>query len=603
MAVMQAADVGERTIDPTTLTVVWNRFENILDNMGEKILHAAQSFVMGFVRDFGQGFLNSRGEVVSASGYMPLHVFTASTAIKAFVAKFGDQFAPNDFYIGNDAYIVRSGHMPDWTFVRPLFHKGELYGFFQVRAHMEDTGGFMPGGYAPGAYDIVAEGLNIPPVKIIEQGVLNEELWGLIKRNMRNPSLVEMDTMLINAAMEMGERDIAQLIDKYGIETVKGCMEEIMVAGERGMRAEIAEMPDGQYYGETGCDWDGQTDKPVIVRAKLTIEGEEMTFDLTESDPQATFVNSPLGNTLYGARQAVFSMVDPAVPKNDGATRLIHVLTKPGTCVDPTYPATVGACGVTLGTQITEACQIALGQAIPDNVMGGWTRHFSPIEFGSDPTRIDPRTGNIRQYYSETFMDGSSGGMRGYDGWPGLAPYFFVGCLVRPDMEVFEATVPFRVWRTEFIQDWEGAGEYRSGPGVLVEMEAAPRPEEAHAFLQSGNCDGMAFSPRGAAGGQDGRLNEMWIESPDGEKRTFRSFALGPIAAGEIHYARASGGGGWGDPLAREVERVHEDVLNELVSVQRAADVYGVILDPETLELQPEATERRRTELRSQHGA
>src|SRR3972149_714076 len=289
MAVTRApGQTGERTIDPTTFAVVWNRLENILDNMGEKVLHAAQSFVMGLVRDFGQGFLNARGEVVAISGYLPLHVFTASPAIEACLDKFGGEFRPNDFYLGNDAYIVRSGHMPDWTFVRPLFHDDELYGFFQLRAHMEDTGGFMPGGYAPGAYDIIAEGLNIPPLKIMDQGVLNEELWGLIRRNVRNPSLVEMDVMLINAAMELGERDLTRLIDKYGIDTVKACMEEILAAGEQAMREEIASIPDGEYYGETACDWDGHTDKPVYVRARLTVHGEEMTFDLPESDPQVT---------------------------------------------------------------------------------------------------------------------------------------------------------------------------------------------------------------------------------------------------------------------------------------------------------------------------
>jgi len=605
MAVTRApGQTGERTIDPTTFAVVWNRLENILDNMGEKVLHAAQSFVMGLVRDFGQGFLNARGEVVAISGYLPLHVFTASTAIEAFLDKFGGEFRPNDFYLGNDAYIVRSGHMPDWTFVRPLFHDDELYGFFQLRAHMEDTGGFMPGGYAPGAYDIIAEGLNIPPLKIMDQGVLNEELWGLIRRNVRNPSLVEMDVMLINAAMELGERDLTRLIDKYGIDTVKACMEEILAAGEQAMREEIASIPDGEYYGETACDWDGHTDKPVYVRARLTVHGEEMTFDLTESDPQVTFVNSPRGNTLYGVRQAVFSMVDPAVPKNDGGAKLIHVLTKPGTAVDPIYPATVGACGVTLGTPITEACQIALGEAMPESVMAGWARHFCPIEFGSDPTRTDPRTGTIRQYYSETFMDGSGGGMRGYDGWPGLAPYFFVGCLMRPDMEIFEATVPFRVWKAEFIQDWEGAGEFRSGPGVFVEMEAAPRPPEAVAFLQSGNSDGMEFPPRGVGGGEDGRKNEMWIENPETrESRIFRSFALGPIEAGEFLRTKAAGGGGWGDPLDREAERVCDDVRDELISLERACAVYGVVLDPETLELQEAETEARRRELRGQKNA
>jgi N-methylhydantoinase B len=223
---------NQAAIDPTTFSVVWNRFENILDNCGEKILHGAQSFVMGLARDFGQGLLNPRGEVIAACGYMPIHIFVASVAMRAFLKEFGGQFKPGDLYIGNDPHIIRSGHMPDWTFVRPLFYGDELYGFFQGRAHMEDTGGFMPGGYAPGAYDVVAEGLNIPPIRIMEQGVLNKDLWGLIRRNLRNPSLVEMDVMLINAALKLGEQDMTQVVDRYGLETVKACMEQITAAGE-----------------------------------------------------------------------------------------------------------------------------------------------------------------------------------------------------------------------------------------------------------------------------------------------------------------------------------------------------------------------------------
>ncbi len=601
MAATQLPDSGTNRapVDPTTLSVVWNRFENILDNCGEKILHASQSFVMGLARDFGQGLLNPRGEVVAACGYMPIHIFVASVAMQAFLKEFGGEFKPGDLYIGNDPHIIRSGHMPDWTFVRPLFHDGELYGFFQGRAHMEDTGGFMPGGYAPGAYDVVAEGLNIPPLKLMDQGVLDKRIWNLIRRNLRNPNLVEMDVMLIHAALKLGEEDMTRVAEKYGLDTVKACMEQITAAGEQAMRAEIAKMPDGVYYGESAADWDGQTDKPVWVRAKLTIQGEEMTFDLSDSDPQVSFINSPLGNTVYGARQAVFPMIDRSVPKNDGAAQLIQVVTKRGTVVDPTYPATVGACGVTLGQNITEACQIALAKAIPEAATAGWCRHFSPIEFGMDPEQIDPRTGNIRQFYAETFMDASGGGLKGYDGWPGLAPFFFVGCITRPDMEVFETAGPFRVMRAEFIQDWEGAGQFRSGPGVLTEIVATPRAPGASAFLQSGNCDGMEFAPRGAAGGEDGRKNEMYIVSPNGESRIFRTFSLGPIEPGETLITKGAGGGGWGDPLDRDVEKVRDDVQNELISPDRARDIYGVVIDAETLGVDVLETERRRNELRA----
>jgi N-methylhydantoinase B len=185
-----------------------------------------------------------------------------------------------------------------------------------------------------------------------------------------------MDTMLINGACAQGEQEIVRLVDKYGLDTVKACMEEIIDAGERAARSEIAKMPDGVYYGEAGTDWDGQTDKPIWVRVKVTIEGKEITFDLSESDPQATFVNTPLGTTMMGVMVGFYSMVDPSVPYNYGSMKPIHVIAPEGTVVNPKYPATVGACQISVGVPIVEACQLALGKAVPEMAMGGFPRHF-----------------------------------------------------------------------------------------------------------------------------------------------------------------------------------------------------------------------------------
>ncbi len=584
------------TVDPTTLSVVWNRLDQILTEIGEKVLHATQSFVMANVRDLGQSFLNRDGELVAVAAFLPSHMFISEVAIKGFLEKFGDDLHPGDLMIGNDPYIVRSGHLPDWTFIRPIFYGRELLGFFQFRGHMADTGGFLPGGYAPGAYDIIAEGLNIPPIRIIKAGVVDEELWGLVLRNVRNPDVVRMDAMLINGAMEQGDQDLIRLVERYGSGAVLACMDEMIAAGERAARAEIAKIPDGDYYGESATDWDGQTDRPVWVRAKLTVEGESLTFDLSESDPQATFVNTPWGTTLYAATRTVFAMIDPHVPKNHGSMKQVSVVTKPGTVVHPIYPATVGASGISVGGIITEACQLALAQALPDASFGMFARHLCPINVGMDPDTIDPRTGTIRQYFAEHFAsDGSAGAFKGYDGWPGIGYFGFVGCLVRADIEVFETQVPFWVRRYELLTDWEGAGEFRGGPGVYVEMIASDRPPEAPALLTTGNSDGSRFPPRGAAGGLDGPKAEMWIENPEtGGTRILPTMANMFIAPGEICHTRAPGGGGWGNPLHRNSERVLADVVDGLVSADRAKQIYGVVVDPATLTLDLVETARLR---------
>ena len=582
-------------IDPTTFSVVWNRLESLLDESGEKVLHATQSYVLALVRDFGLSWLNPRGEIVAAAAYIARHIFTAAESARNMIDYFDGQFARGDFIIGNDPYIVRSGHLPDWTFIRPVFYGNELVGFFQFRGHMADTGGFLPGGYGPGAYDIIAEGLNIPPLKVIKGGLLDKDLWALIRRNVRNSNQVEMDTMLINGALAQAETQVVKLFDKYGAQTVNGCMKQMMAAAERAARSEIAKMPDGTYHGESATDWDGTTDKPVWVRVDMTVAGDELTFDFAGSDPQVSFVNSPLGNTRSIALESFYAFIDPMSPKNQGSFAAVHVAAPQGTVVNPSYPATVGACGISVGEPIMEACKIALAQALPERATGGFARHACPINLGMDLDEIDPRTGTVKQYMAETFAsDGSGGAMKDFDGWPGVGPGSFLASFVRPDIEHFESEVPFRVLRYEFVPDSEGPGEYRGGFGVYVEMASDVKPGHP-SYLMTGNSDGMVVPARGSTGEELAPL-EMWIVSPGGEKRILRTMANEPIHAGEVCCTLSPGGGGWGDPLDRDPDRVLADVLDGLVSPQRARDVYGLVFDSVAHGFEQEATEQLRAE-------
>ena len=257
---------------------------------------AAQSFVMGNARDIGTTFLDEKGRFVSVSAYLPIHVFGAHRQIQAILEKFGRAFKPGDLIIGNDPYIVAASHLPDWIFVRPAFYKDEVVGSFYLRGHMADTGGFQPGGYAAGAFDMIAEGMNIPPIKFLDGGKENVPLGGLLFRNLRNPQQKRMDIFSIAGALQASCDGLARLCDKYGLEMVKATMEEMLSMGERAIRAEISKMQDGEYYGDRACDWDGQTDRQVHVRCKVTVAGGELTIDLSESDPQCEFVNSPEGN-------------------------------------------------------------------------------------------------------------------------------------------------------------------------------------------------------------------------------------------------------------------------------------------------------------------
>jgi N-methylhydantoinase B len=442
-------------------------------------------------------------------------IFTAAESARNMIASAGTAFTGR-LLVGNDPYL-RSGHLPDWTFIRPysaeLFDSSSSAGTWSTPADSAGRVRRRP--------HVIAEGLNLPPLKIIKAGVLDQDLWTLVCRNVRNAKQVDMDTHLINGVLAQAEAGIATLIDKYGADTVRYCMQEIMRAGERAARTEIAQMPDGTYCGESASDWDGSVDKPVWVRVAMTVHGDELTFDFTGSDHQATFVNSPLGNTVSIAMESFYAFIDPMAPKNQGSFAPVRVVAPEGTVVP--LPATVGACGISVGEPIMEACKIALAKALPGRATGGFARHACPINFGMDLDEIDPRTHSVRQYMAETFAsDGSGGAMDGFDGWPGVGPGSFLGCFVRPDIEYFEAEVPFRVTRYEFTTDGRPRKVSR-WPGVFVEMVAD---------LAGTSFHDQELRWHGGAGTRlDGRgtgAPEMWIAGADGHSRTLRTMSKGP---------------------------------------------------------------------------
>ncbi len=590
MPIKKGAVKPARKVDATTLSVVWNRFEYIVNQIGEKVLNATQSFVTAHVRDLGASLQDAKGRIVVASAHLPAHTLIAEIAMEGVIGKFGTDYKPGDYIIANDPYIVKAGHLPDWSHIRPTFYKGELVGFLQCKTHVADTGGFLPGGYGPKAYDIIAEGLNIPPLKVIKAGVVDKDLWEFLLRNVRNPNQVEMDAMLINGALTQAEEQVTALMDKYGVETVKACMDQIILSGEKAMRAEIAKIPDGSHYGESGTDWDGNTDKPVWVRVRAIVKGDEITFDYSESDPQVTFVNSPFGNTFMYTMIAMYFTLSSGIPKNSGSMRPVRVVAPEGSVVNPSYPATVGASPVNVGNNIAEACLMALGKAIPERAVAGWGMHCCPINIGVDPREIDPRTGKIKQYFAEHFAsDSGSGGLKGFDGWLGVMNCGSGGNFMRPNIENYECEVPFRVTNYEVLQDWEGAGEFRGCPGTRI-VFVADTVEEAPSYLMTGNSDGMRFPRPGVAGGGDSPVVEMYIESVDGGSRVLRTKANDPVYPGEVITTKVPGGGGWGDPLNRDMEKVRNDVVDEFVSVKRARDVYGVIVDPKSFEIDREGS-------------
>ena len=597
-----------QTIDPLTLSIIEGRLNAQNQELGSRLFRQCFSFATAHIRDIGTALFDKDERTITIGNWMPVHTAGSDICLKGMLDWIGrENLHEDDFIIANDPFIVRFGHAPDWSFVRPIFHRGELVFYHFMRTHQYDAGGSYQGAYFPRAYDCHGEGVMIPPVKIIERGKVDEKAFSLILRNVRGSAMVRADVMLTYASMRKAEERVQELLERYGKETALAACDEIIARTEAAVRAVISTWPAGTYRAERAADWDGTTDIPVWVRLSLTVKPEEgqLIFDFTESDAQVDFINCPQGQTWAAVVTGVAWSLPPSTRRNQGLLNCLTILTKEGSVLDPTYPATSGAQAPTLGTHVTECVQVALGQIVPKDTSAIWARHLNPIITGRRRDVVDPRTKSPQLYWTAPFhADGSMGAIHDYDGWDGLCWALGAGGVLRAPIEVEEWETPYRWLRHEFISDSAGDGQWRGGLGVHLEMLNAYNPEvwQPHdCVVMTGNSDGEKFAPLGLLGGTEGKKHLLGIVR-NGEEVQLRCNDVQYLHPGDIIWSKSGGGGGVGNPLDREIESVGWDVLNRCISIERARDVYGVVIDPRTSAIDHQATAKLRAELKKRSG-
>ena len=577
------------TIDPITLSTVWHGFQSLCREMRSMITRTAQSYLMATLKDLSVGVWLADGSTVAVPEGLPGQFLGTEFAIIDIREKFKGNLHPGDVILTNDPYHGgHNSHLPDWGFIRPIFHEGELLFFTMVRGHMQDTGGSFPGGYFPNAYDIIAEGLCIPPLKVIKRGVEDADLMALIFNNVRFPEEIRIDSDAMIATTKFAENRIAEMIRHYGKDTVLGAIHEMMDRTERAVRAEIAAMPDGTYSGESSTDDDGTVlDEPVTVRVDVTIKGEEIIMDFSRSDGQRKgFVNCVYAVTYARAVAAAIIYMDPALADfhNAGSLRPIKVIAPLGSVTNARYPATVGASPVNVGGQVIEACVEALGKARPDRSIASWGKHRGDYTFAVDP-RTDER------YVRTTFdYDGSAGAVWGHDGMTGPTTLTTLGSVQRGSIEEAEIRYPWRLLKLEARADFNGAGRWRGGGGI----DWRALNEGTDGRMATGSSDGDVIQVKGAQGGRPNPRSRTLILRGDRKIRV-KPHRMAEIKTGDIVVKLSAGGAGVGDPFDRPLEKVVTDVQREMVTVQGARLIYGVVIDPATLEVDEAATRKLRS--------
>ncbi len=579
-------------IDPITLATIWHSFQSTCREMRNVVERTAQSYLMAHLKDLSTGIWLPDGSTVAVPVGLPCQYMGTRFAIQAITKKFKGNINPGDIFLTNDPYEGHNIHLPDWGFFRPIFFEGELMFFAMVRGHQMDTGGSYPGGYFPNAYDIHAEGLRIPPLKVVDAGHERVDLLDLIWTNVRWSEAVKIDNYAMMATVKFAEERIVSLLQHFGKDTVKASVQQMIARSEKAVRAEIAAIPDGIYSGESATDDDGtELDKPVWVRLDVTVKGDELILDFSRSDVQTKgFINNVYAATYGTSITAVLIHFGATLADfhNEGSMRPITVIAPEGLVVSARYPATVGAAPVAVGTQILESVMEAMGKAMPLRSMAAWGKHRGCYTFATD-------TRSSKPYVRTTFdYDGSVGAVWGHDGATGPCVLPTMAQVTRGNVEEAEIRFPWRILKTEIIPDLMGAGRWRGGCGI----EWRAINEGSSGRIATGSSDGDEMLGKGVGGGYPVPPSRTYIKRGDKTTRV-KPHRMIDLMCGDIYIKLSSGGGGVGDPRDRPVDAVLKDVRNGVVSAAVAWAVYKVVIDPVTMTVEEHLTERLRAEPKS----
>lgn len=574
------------TVDPITLEIIGGTVESTRKEMELQIERTARSVVIREGRDYRAAIFDRQGRnISSASGAAHVDPILQNYDIT--------DVEEGDVFIWNDPFKSAGGltHLPDLCITRPVFWQGELVAYAQAYGHVTDIGGLTPGSVMIGATDIHQEGIIIPPVKIFSRGEVIEPLYKLILNNSRYPDDVQGDLDAEIMACNTGAERIRGLFERYGPEVVDACFEELLERCARALRAvAFPSIPDGSYPFEDFIEIAGAVpqEKRKFIRLKVTMikEGDHVTFDFTGTDKQSLAAINIAGDERYYVKYVVsiFRNMLPDTIFNGGATRAISCVLPRGTVLSAEYPASASCRAFTL-FRLPELCLGALGRAVPDLVTG------------SSDTRsvwgIAAKNDEGKSVFFRDCVGGGGGGRAEVDGSDALNGN--IGGRSIP-AEFMEAFYPMIVEWDRLPTDSGGAGTHRGGLGV----------ERMIRFTSSGvlhmHDDRLQTQPWGIKGGKAGK-GATYILNPgaDDEEVFSHKIDYRPLKAGDRLLGISPGGGGWGDPLDRDPERVAEDVQQELVSRQSALNDYGVVLD-DAGRRDADATAARRDKLRRARG-
>jgi N-methylhydantoinase B/oxoprolinase/acetone carboxylase alpha subunit len=519
--------------------------------------------------DFTCGLFEASGRMIAQDQGVGVHAGGLEAAVRSVIDRAGGVFEPGDVYLHNDVYDGGT-HQADVCCVRPMFAAGTHVGFAVNRGHWSDVGSMSPGGWSGVAQDVVQEGLLLPSVALYRAGVLQEDIRRIVLRNVRLARQCWGDLQAQIASAIAAERRIQALVERQGLAGFDAACEAAISYSRRRFLAAVQALPLRDAVGEDVMEDDGRGGGPFPIRVTIgRREDGTVVADFTGTSPQA---DAPINCTLACTRAAVIgsltAMLDPELPLNAGITELIDLRAPLGSMVNPTYPAPCFGTTADPAARAMETVMRALGQLLPDRAVAGSYDTGQNVTGGG-------RTADGGEFLWYSYQSGGCGAWRGGDGNSGM--WHLMANSKNESCEAWEARYPIRYVEYRLVDDSGGAGEWRGGLGTerRIEVEVPTRLSAI-----SGH---HGIGAHGIEGAGTGLPNGFFIER-GGERRSVQEryglaspskFANLPLEAGDVFVSTQGGGGGYGDPRARDRAAVAADVRAGYVSPDRAAELYG----------------------------
>ena len=569
----------EMVRDPIEMEVFVNRLLSITEDMNNTLVRSSFSTNIKERKDCSVALFDGRGRLVSQGTQIPLHLGSLNGAVASVLERYGQEgILEGDAYICNDPYLAAGSHLPDVNIVTPVFHEGRLVFFTANVGHHSDFGGVVAGSIAGGLRSIFAEGLRLPVIRIVKQGVLDEDLLNLIANNTRDPEERTLDLKVQIATNERGAAAISGLIRQMGIEKTLQAVEDVLVYTRRRLLKRIGELRQGSYEFQNWLDDDGLGDgEPVPICVKVTVRPDELEFDFAGSGPQARgAMNLPLNALHACVYYAVKALLDPELSANAGLFEPLSIKLPPASIVNPELPAAVGARSIT-AQKVAGAIFGAFRGVLPeDKVMGAGNDVCPAIVFSG---RHQHRKGEF--VYLET-VGGGSGATADADGMDGIHVHMTNSSNL--PVEALENEYPLMVDEYGYVPDSGGPGRRRGGMALARQISAL-----TPGIVFTARSDShLVGQPSGALGAGPGRRARLELRHPDGSIEPLPSKAASIVLRkGQAVRMETPGGGGVGAPAERAARDVERDLADGVISEQAAREHYAAQLEALARQAEP----------------